>query len=693
MVRLLARVASVLCAGATAGAAVPATPSITAVRALPDSLVVETVGVRGKVGLVELRPYETYSAGAGVPVVWEGRLDGTPIEVPRSEGQRDRLYSKFQLVRAKTGEAIGRAHYADDLDGSPAWDFEMPWPKSIKGVTCPVDIPDLIALGVKYVDTNVMLPAVIDRTSPNPEETWEVDGRKIGINMGYIRGLDAQIKQMTDAGINVTLITLNAVPTKPDPTNPFIHPRTDLAHAPNHLGAFNLTDEQGVLYYRAAMEFLAHRYSDPSGEHGWVSGYIVGNEIQSHWAWNNLGEASTEDLVREYAPALRVAWLAIRRYHAKVRVYVSLEHNWGMRGEANGLHACAGRDVIEQLNALIKAEGDFPWDVAFHPYPQNLFEPRFWNDSLAYRALDTPKLTLKNLEVLPAYLKQERLLYQGKPRRIILSEQGFHCPDGPEGEKIQAAAYAYAYYKTSHMPEIDAFILHRHVDHRAEGGLHLGLWSRKQEGDNPCAPDRKRLIWEVFRQADTDGWEQAFEFAKPIIGISDWREALPRTGGIAQECGIIPKPLDPRTVVYDLVAHMDEADTVKWMGWRGSFEAGADGKRHWSIYQHPPLDTGIPEATFTIDLPEVKGRQRLVFRFDTAVTHPDSDGVGFAVLVDGKELWAAEQRPGKATAHEVDLTAYTGKTVKLTLRVDQLGNARGDWANWVGPVVEVTGGR
>ncbi|MBM3473474.1 MAG: hypothetical protein FJX75_09415 [Armatimonadetes bacterium] len=677
--------ASAIWLGVGTGSAT-AGPGITAARALPEALVIEAKG-EGTARLVELRPYEKYGPQGDFPVVWEGRLDGKPIEVPRFEGKRDRLYSKFQLVDAGTGNAIGRAHYADDLSGLPAWDFAMPWPKGIKGVTCPVDIPDLIALGVKYVDTNVILSAVVDRTNPNPEETWEVDGRKVGINLGYIRGLDAQIKPMTDAGINVTLITLNGVPTQPDPGNPFINPRTDLAHAPHHLGAFNLTDEEGVLHYRAAMEYLAHRYSDPSGEHGWVSGYIVGNEIQSHWPWHNLGEATSEELVADYAPALRVAWLAIRRHHAKVRVYVSLEHNWGMRGEANALHACAGRDVIEQLNALTKAEGDFPWDVAFHPYPQNLFEPRFWKDDLATMALDTPKLTFRNLEVLPAYLKQERLLYRGRPRRITLSEQGFHCPEGPEGEKIQAAAYAYAYYKTSHIPEIDAFILHRHVDHRAEGGLHLGLWSCKPDGDNPCAPDRKRLAWDVFRAADAEDWERAFEFAKPTIGIGDWREALPQTGEIARECGMIPEPLDPKTVVYDLVAHMEEAETVRWIGWRGAFEKGADGKLRWSVYQHPPGDTGSPDATFTIPLPRVKAGQRLVFRFDTAVTNEQSDGVGFRVLVDGEEVLSHDQRPVKATAHEVDLTRHGGKTIRLTLRVDQLGTPTGDWANWVGPVV------
>jgi len=132
---------------------------------------------------------------------------------------------------------------------------------------------------------------------------------------------------------------------------------------------------------------------------------------------------------------------------------------------------------------------------------------------------------------------------------------------------------------------------------------------------------------------------------------------------------------------------MGEAETVQWIGWRANWEPGADGKLRPSIFQHPPGDVGSPDATFSVPLPKVQAGQRIVFRFDTVVTNEQSDGVGFRVLVDDEPVFAHDQRPGKATAHEVDLTTHAGRTVRLTLRVDKLGNATGDWANWVGPVV------
>ena len=130
--------------------------------------------------------------------------------------------------------------------------------------------------------------------------------------------------------------------------------------------------------------------------------------------------------------------------------------------------------------------------------------------------------------MLTAYLRRPELLYRGEPRRVILSEQGFHSPDGPDGELRQAAAYAYAYYRTANLPGVDSFILHRQVDHPAEGGLHLGLW-------RPNAPDSasgekfvKKKSYEVFWHADMPDWEQAFEFALPVIGIKAWDEIRPR---------------------------------------------------------------------------------------------------------------------------------------------------------------------
>ena len=477
----------------------------------------------------ELRPYEVSehdSKPQGV-TAWQGVGRGMKVIVlPRFEAKRDRLYAKWQL--AAEGELIGAARYATDLLGIGARSQAFVWPKSIKGITCPVDLDDVIALGTKYLDTNVTLASALDFSNPSPTEFWEVDGEKFPINTRYFQELDGQFKKLTDAGINITLILNNPVPKMPDTNNIFIHPKTDLAHAPNHLGAFNLTNERSFRAYRAVLEYFADHYSRHDQKYGTVTGYIVGNEIQQHWEWYNLGNISEKEFLEEYIIALRTTYLAVQKAHQDMRVYVSMDHHWTASMKGDSQKEIRGDFILETLNAKSKSEGDFAWHVAFHPYPEDLFNPRFWKDKNATLAFDTPKITFKNLEVLPAFLEQKQMLCKGKPRRIILSEQGFHAANTPEGEELQAAAYAAAYYRVSQMPLIDAFILHRHVSHRDEGGLRLGLWTWDEKSADPSKPGRKLPIWAIFQQADTPNSKQVFAFAKPIIGIQNWKELDPK---------------------------------------------------------------------------------------------------------------------------------------------------------------------
>ena len=194
---------------------------------------------------------------------------------------------------------------------------------------------------------------------------------------------------------------------------------------------------------------------------------------------------------------------AVRRHSAWARVYVSLDHHWSIRYSGRGrLQAFAGKEFIDYLARRGREDDadNFDWHVAYHPYPENLFEPRFWNDKSALPDPTTPRITFKNLEVLTEYLQRPELLYEGQPRRVILSEQGFHTPDGPAGEAIQAAAYCYAYRKIATLDGVDAFILHRHVDHPHEGGLRLGL---RRYLPAEADPRPRKMIYECFRQADT----------------------------------------------------------------------------------------------------------------------------------------------------------------------------------------------
>jgi hypothetical protein len=438
--------------------------------------------------------------------------------MPRLEGRRDNAFCRFQLLNKRGGRPLGQARWVTNIQSSARRTNAFPAAQGIKGLQCIEDIDDALRLGIKQAALNVTLDQLVDWRADSGEFSRQVNGGMVCFHAAYVAHIDSQLKRLTDAGVVNSLIIYNRIPGSRD-GSPLVHPSTDLAKSPFRVGAFNLATVDGVRMYRAAIEFLAERYSSPQGEHGLAQRFIIGNEIQSHWHWYNLGEMPRREVVEEYHNALRLAHLAAHSIHPGIQLYISLDHHWSAQMGSNPLRGMPGRYFIETLNTLATTGGNFDWHVAFHPYPENLFNPRTWEDIAATDSFETKKITFKNIQILPAFLRQERFLYKGESRRVILSEQGFHSADGATGERDQAAAYAYAYTRVRHTDGIDAFILHRHIDHPGEGGLRLGLRSQRGGGE--------RIVYEVFRRADTPGWPDAFQFALPIIGVKNWAETLP----------------------------------------------------------------------------------------------------------------------------------------------------------------------
>jgi len=382
-------------------------------------------------------------------------------------------------------------------------------------------VEDALELGIKHAGLNLDLCRVIDPSASPDSLTCEIDGRKYHFKNRYIERMDREIKSLSDHDVQVNLILLTYLTGDPAINKLLIHPACD-PQPPNRLGAFNNRSEEGRLWLRATLEFLAERWSRPDRAHGRVVGWIVGNEVNSHWWWSNMGEVTMKQFADDYHDVVRLTHSAVRSQSSWSRVYVSLEHHWNIRHPpANAKQAFPAREFLDYFAAKVRTAGDFDWHLAFHPYPENLFEPRFWNDKSALPTADSPRVTFKNLEVLTDYMNRPELLHNGKPRRIIFSEQGFNTPAGEQGEALQAAAFCYAYKKIERLRGVDAFILHRHVDHPHEGGLQLGLRKFTPEAPDPRP---KKIIYNCFKFADTDQWSPAFDFALPIIGLKSWDE-------------------------------------------------------------------------------------------------------------------------------------------------------------------------
>lgn len=501
-----------------------AADGIESIRATNDALVLSGRSAGLPLRLVELHPWQAVAPSNFTAVL--ARVTNGPnfsITVPRFDGSRDRLYSSFIAVTEDEHEgriAAGTNRFVEQAESISRHHVPYPAASSIKGLQVEM-LDDALALGIKHGTFNVNLTSLVDLRGASNSLPWPVDGTPVRFHRRAIESLDRRIKTLSDTGVVVTLILLTYASNDTNLNRVMLHPGYDRA-APNRLGAFNTATAEGVRHFRACVEFLADRYSQPGAPHGRAAGFILGNEVNSHWFWSNMGRVTMEEFAAEHLRAARLAHTAVRKASSTARLYLSLEHHWNVRyagGDAR--QAFAGRAFLDWFSQRAREQGDFDWHVAFHPYPENLFNPRTWKDrSATTNALTTPRITFKNIELLPRYLRRPEMLYRGQPRRVILSEQGFHTPDGPDGETAQATGYAYAWRKVMATEGIDAFILHRHVDHPEEGGLRLGLWRRAAAGQ----PAVKKKIYEVFRLADTPEWEKAFEFALPVIGLPSWTE-------------------------------------------------------------------------------------------------------------------------------------------------------------------------
>ena len=398
-----------------------------------------------------------------------------------------------------------------------------PTPTSKKGLQVQM-VDDALALGIAHAALNVDLGALCAPAGGDDCLPWQHDGEHFTFRKAPINALDAQVAPLAKAGVVVSAILLAIQTGDPARDRLVVHSRCT-GKAPNGIAAFATDTADGRAWLTAASAMLAARYSGDA-PHGRIWNWIVGNEVNSHWWWYHLGKADLATVVAEYEQALRLVHGAVRAHSRHGRVFVSLEHHWNARYAAGDAEQAApGRELLLALAARVRAHalGDFDWHVAFHPYPENLFDCRFWRDASAPDADDAPRVTFRNLQVLDRCLARDELRWQDTPRRVILSEQGFHCADGEHGERDQAAAYALAWSIVQRSPGIDAFHLHRHVDHAHEGGLRLGLWTRTP--DSVCTPERRRHIAAVFAACDTAAWPECAAFALPVLGLqsfADW---------------------------------------------------------------------------------------------------------------------------------------------------------------------------
>lgn len=477
--------------------------------------------------LFELQPYETGIGFRTDYAAWCDKTEKLKFSLPFSGGDSDpRLYSRF-VVALKIGDtyqAISAPIYVTNPGDVASFTEEYPEAMSKKGLLIELDmLGDAMELGVKHTTINIPYHHIIGGNLK-----YHYNGKDYYFNEELIASYDKMISSFSNKGIIVTAILLNGW----NDAHPELHEAGLAKSSSAFYYGFNVSTPEGYETTRALFSFMAERYSGADYKHGRVSNWIVGNEVNNNKNWNYVGPMDLASYTKLYEKNFRVAYTAIKSRSKNARVFFSTDYEWKKQ---NTNLQYAAKDFIDLFNAGISAEGNIEWGLAYHPYPYPMTEPEFWDDDqtgMVNETFESPVVNFKNLHVLTDYFQQAHMRTAGgQVRHIILSEEGFTSDSISRGKvyDIQAAAFAYAYYLVDNNPYIDAFILNRQVDAitEVETSCAFGLWTVDMSRPDKVIAVMPKNIYQVFKHIDTRKSLRYSEFAKSIVGISDWSEVIP----------------------------------------------------------------------------------------------------------------------------------------------------------------------
>ena len=476
--------------------------------------------------LFDIKPYEmnvfTRTDPLSVNSVGNGYYTVT-VDLFREDGS-NRLYDAFVLaIPTENGYYIvsNRCYISNPeaiaADQTPALNLGK------KGLMVDPNILD------DAIDQNIKHAFIAITTSQlfGTGINYSFEGKTYSFDSGLINQLDQEINRLSSSGIAVTAGIVNGW----NASYPELYrPGTAVQSSSAALYyGFNVETEEGFQMVKALASFLAYRYNGHNS-HGKITNWVIGNEINNQY-WNYVGNYSVDEYTRIFQRTFRVFYNAIKSVSANDNVMFSLDFYWTIPSESGYVGKYPGKDVLDSFAALDKQEGSSNWALAIHPYPYPLTDPDFWDDESSGKVtqeITTPVVSYLNLSVLTNYMHNGYMLdNSGNVRNIFMTEQGFSSVRNlyQNAETEQAAAVAYGHYIVENNPDIDAYMLSRQLDNAGEtvDGLYFGLSTTGADGSLVAKPAK-----EVFKYIDDPAKSlQVSDFAKKIIGITDWSEVIP----------------------------------------------------------------------------------------------------------------------------------------------------------------------
>jgi len=483
--------------------------SVTKVTVTADKVTVEgKVGGSGTYKLADITPWQDVTEMTSFPYV--EAISGSDFSITldrvvkgREEIDYDRVFSKWAIIKVDgdTQTLDSHARYADEVAAkSSPEEIKLKNKKGFGAGDIDLYFSDCKEMNVGSITMNVTLNNML--TGEGYQYSYGGKVYNIGSGKDYV---DRIVGKAGEMGIVVSAIILC--------------PSNSIFRDPECEGGYysmpNITTAKDFNQYAAALEYMASRYCHETP--GRIAHWIMHNEVDMGSEWTNMGSQPMMRYLDRYVKSMRICYNIVRQYDQNASILGSYTHNWT---QADGGYA--PKEMLEKTVAYSNAEGDFWWGLAYHPYPQDLTRPSFWdNDGQSTYNLDSKYVTFKNLEVVDHWIKMKANLYKGEKKRILfLSENGTNSPSYSESDlRLQAAGGAWAWKKTNALDGIDAIQWHNWADNSAEFGLRIGLRSFAAEGLSSLSP---KPVWYVWKAGGTDQESEVFDPYMSTLGISSW---------------------------------------------------------------------------------------------------------------------------------------------------------------------------
>ena len=435
----------------------------------------------------------------------------------------DRLLSRWVIVKENGNDQslASHARYADIIEPKQSMPpGVLTSKKGLGGFFMNQFVGDLDDLGITSITVNILITGMIHTTPGTNRVPHTYGGKTYYMSTGYLSHIDNALKLAASKNIVVAAIILVQKAAEcADPEIGKILQHPDFTSEGIYTMP-NMTTDEGVNCYAAALDFLASRYNRSDNAYGRIHKWIMHNEVDAGLSWTNMGRKPMLNYLDTYLRSMRICHNISRQYDEHSEVMGSFTHSW-----VEPVELYSSKELLTTLQQFCNLEGDFQWGVAYHPYPQDLNEPKTWLDGKAIFSPHSPLVTFKNLEVIDDWIKKGENRYKGSVKRTLwLSENGTNSRTYETNDLMeQAAGFAYAWKKLANLDGIDAIQWHNWIDNRVEYGLRIGL---RRFTDDETDPGGRKPVWYAYQAAGTNKEDELFAPYKTIIGITNWNEIM-----------------------------------------------------------------------------------------------------------------------------------------------------------------------